>query len=185
VARAWGGSISGRHLHRDCNAIRRPVPPAVYPSGATLVIRMEGNQAMTVQRQTVTRTDQGPYVDPATTPATPVTRTSSVVETANVSPSGGEMTRRIVVLIFGIIQLLIGLRIVLLLLDAREGNDLVSFILNTSQVFVAPFVGIFNTDALHASGSILDIAAIAALVGWSILEVVVLWAVNLFRREPV
>jgi hypothetical protein len=146
---------------------------------------MEGNQAMTVQRQTVTRTDQGPYVDPATTPATPVTQTSSVVETANVSPSGGEMTRRIVVLIFGIIQLLIGLRIVLLLLDAREGNDLVSFILNTSQVFVAPFVGIFNTDALHASGSILDIAAIAALVGWSILEVVVLWAVNLFRRERV
>jgi hypothetical protein len=158
------------------------VSPAVYLSTATLVIRMEGNQAMTVQRQTVTRTDQGPYVDQATTPAT---RTSSVVETANVSPSGGEMTRRIVVLIFGIIQLLIGLRIVLLLLDAREGNDLVSFILNTSQVFVAPFVGIFNTDALHASGSILDIAAIAALVGWSILEVVVLWAVNLFRREPV
>jgi hypothetical protein len=140
---------------------------------------------MTVQRQVVTRTDQEPYVDPATVPATPVTRTSSVVETANVSPSGGEMTRRVVVLIFGLIQLLIGLRIVLLLLDAREGNDLVSFILNTSQLFVAPFVGIFNTDALHASGSILDIAAIAALVGWSILEVVILWAVNLFRREPV
>jgi hypothetical protein len=140
---------------------------------------------MTVQRQVVTRTDQEPYVDPATVPATPVTQQSSVVETATVSPSGGELTRRIVVLIFGIIQLLIGLRIVLLLLDAREGNDLVSFILNTSQVFVAPFMGIFNTDALHASGSILDIAAIAALVGWSILEVVILWAVNLFRRETV
>lgn len=140
---------------------------------------------MTVQRQTVTSTEQTPYVDQATAPSTPVTRTSSVVETAHVTPSGGEMTRRVVVLIFGIIQLLIGLRIVLLLLDAREGNDLVSFILNTSQLFVAPFVGIFNTDALHASGAILDIAAIAALVGWSILEVVILWAVNLFRREPV
>jgi hypothetical protein len=61
----------------------------------------------------------------------------------------------------------------------------VSAILNISQVFVAPFTGIFNTDALRASGSVLDIAAIAALVGWTILEVVVLWAVNLFRREPV
>jgi hypothetical protein len=140
---------------------------------------------MTVQRRVVTTTDQAPYGNQATTPATPVTSSSSVVETADVSPSGGEMIRRVVVLIFGIIQVFIGLRIVLLLLNAREGNDLVSFILNTSQLFVAPFMGIFNTDALRASGSILDIAAIAAFVGWSILEAVILWSVNLFRREPV
>ena len=95
------------------------------------------------------------------------------------------MLRRLVTLIFGIIQVFIVLRIVLLLLNAREGNGIVSFILDVSQLFVAPFVGIFNTDALHASGSVLDIAAIAALVGWTILEVVVLWAVNLMRREPV
>ena len=95
------------------------------------------------------------------------------------------MLRRVVVLIFGIIQAFIVLRIVLLLLNAREGNDLVAFILNTSQLFVAPFVGIFNSNSLESSGSVLDIAAIAALVGWTILEVIVLWAVNLFRREPV
>jgi hypothetical protein len=140
---------------------------------------------MTVQRRVVTTTDQAPHGNQATAPATPVTSSSSVVETADVSPSGGEMIRRVVVLIFGIIQVFIGLRIVLLLLNAREGNDLVSFILNTSQLFVAPFIGIFNTDALRASGSVLDIAAIAAFVGWSILEAVILWAVNLFRREPV
>jgi hypothetical protein len=107
------------------------------------------------------------------------------VERSAVSPSGGEMIRRVVVLIFGIIQALIILRIVLLLLNAREGNAIVDFILNTSQLFVAPFVGIFNTDALRQSGSILDIAAIAALVGWTILEFIILWAVNLMRREPV
>jgi hypothetical protein len=142
---------------------------------------------MTVQRQTVTQTDRNTYVDPAVAPGAPVAPVTaqSVVETSTVTPSGGEMLRRVVVLIFGLIQVVIGLRIVLLLLDAREGNDLVSAILNISQVFVAPFIGIFNTDALRASGSILDIAAIAALVGWTILEVVVLWAVNLFRREPV
>ena len=112
-------------------------------------------------------------------------RSSTVVERAEVSPSGGEMLRRVVVLIFGIIQAFIVLRIVLLLLNAREGNDLVSFILNTSQLFVAPFIGIFNRDALTSSGSVLDIAAIAALVGWTILELIVLWAVNLLRREPV
>jgi hypothetical protein len=139
---------------------------------------------MTVQRQVVTRTDQDAYVDRATVPATPATQTSSVVETTNVSPSGGELTRRIVVLIFGIIQLLIGLRIVLLLLNAREGNDLVSFILNTSQIFVAPFNGMLNVDNLKSGGSIFDIAAVLALIGWSVLEALILAAVGVFRREP-
>jgi YGGT family len=143
---------------------------------------------MTYERKVVTRTDEDPaVVAPAgTTYAAPgATRTNQVVERTQVSPSGGEMLRRVVVLIFGIIQALIILRIVLLLLNAREGNDLVSFILNASQIFVAPFVGIFNSDALKAGGSVLDIAAIAALVGWTILEAIVLWAVNLLRREPV
>ncbi len=63
-------------------------------------------------------------------------------------PSGGTVAGRVVVFIFGIIQAFILLRIVLLLMDAREGNDLVSFILNTSQIFVAPFEGILRTEAL-------------------------------------
>lgn len=142
---------------------------------------------MTSERRVTTQVDGDPVVVDGTVPAAtvPTTQRSAVVETTEMRPSGGEMLRRIVVLIFGIIQVFIILRIVLLLLNAREGNDLVSFILNTSQIFVAPFVGIFNTDALRESGSILDIAAIAALVGWTILEVIVLWAVNLFKREPV
>ena len=141
---------------------------------------------MTFERRISTQVDSDPaLVDPQAPATVPATQRSAVVETTNLQPSGGEMLRRGVVLVFGIIQVFIVLRIVLLLLNAREGNDLVMFILNTSQVFVAPFVGIFNTDALRASGSILDIAAIAALVGWTILEVVVLWAVNLFKREPV
>jgi hypothetical protein len=132
---------------------------------------------MTYERRVVTTQD-----DPANVPTS---GTNQVVERTQVTPSGGEMLRRIVVLIFGIIQVFIVLRIVLLLLNAREGNDLVSFILNVSQVFVAPFVGIFNRDELHSSGAVLDIAAIAALVGWTILEAIVLWAVNVMRREPV
>jgi hypothetical protein len=136
---------------------------------------------MTYERRVV-QTDE-PVVD---TPVAGTTR-SQVVTTGStvIRPSGGELARRVVVLIFGIIQILIVLRIVLLLLNAREGNDIVSFILNTSQIFVSPFNGIFNKDALASGGSILDIAAIAALVGWTVLEWIVLWAVNLFRRETV
>src|SRR4249919_159720 len=99
-------------------------------------------------------------------------------------PSRPEMTRRIVVLGFGLIQLLIGARIVLLLLDAREANALVSAILSVSQWFVAPFEGILRTDSLNSAGSQLDIAAIVALVGWTVIELVVLWAVGIFRRDP-
>jgi hypothetical protein len=131
-------------------------------------------------RTVVTNDPAAPaVVEPAYTTGEVVDRTTVV------TPSGGEMARRLVVLIFGIIQALIVLRIVLLLLNAREGNDLVGFILSASQLFVAPFVGIFNSDALHAGVSVLDIAAIAALVGWTVLEWIVLWAVNVFRREPV
>ena len=133
---------------------------------------------MTYERRVVTRRDDDVGYAPSM-------RTGTVVERSEVAPSGGERIRRVVVLIFGIIQSLIVLRIVLLLLNAREGNDVVQFILNTSQPFVTPFIGIFNVDALKSSGSILDIAAIAALVGWTVLEAIVLWAVNIMRREPV
>lgn len=97
---------------------------------------------------------------------------------------GGQLVRRIAVLIFGLIQIVIGLRVVLLLADARTGNALVAGILNVSQVFVGPFNGILNTNALGSGGSVLDISAVVAFIGWSILELIVLWAVGIFRREP-
>ena len=99
-------------------------------------------------------------------------------------PPAPERTRRIVVLVFGLVQVLIGARFVLLLLDAREANGLVSGILNVSQLFVAPFEGVLRTDSLHSAGSILDITAVVALVGWTVVELIVLWGVGIFRREP-
>jgi hypothetical protein len=99
-------------------------------------------------------------------------------------PGGSEMTRRVIVLVFGLIQIVIGARIVLLLLDAREANGLVSGILNVSQLFVGPFEGILRSNSLHSAGSVLDLAAIVALVGWTILELIVIWVVGIFRREP-
>jgi hypothetical protein len=104
--------------------------------------------------------------------------------TSSVGPGAAEMTRRVVVLVFGLIQIVIGLRVVLLLLDARTGNALVSGILNVSQVFVAPFNGILHTNALSSGGAVLDVSAVVAFIGWSILELIVVWAVGIFQREP-
>jgi hypothetical protein len=98
-------------------------------------------------------------------------------------PGGAEMGRRIAVLVFGLIQIVIGARIVLLLLDARAANSLVSAILNVSQVFVAPFDGMLRTDSLNSAGSTLDVTAIVAFVGWTVLELIVLWIIGMFARR--
>lgn len=112
-------------------------------------------------------------------------RGSSVVQRrVTRTPSGGEVASRVVVLLFGIVQVFLILRIILLLVNAREGNDLVAFILNTSQIFVAPFNGMLNVDNLAAGGQVFDVAAVLALIGWTLLEALILAAVGVFRREP-
>jgi len=91
-------------------------------------------------------------------------------------PSNGEYARRITVFVAGLIQGFI-------LLDAKETNGLVAVVLNVSQVFVAPFDGILHTNALHAGGSVFDVAAVVALVGWTLLEGLVIAGIGIFRRE--
>lgn len=120
---------------------------------------------------------------PPPAPARQTVRTDSRHVTRS-GPGGTEMTRRVIVLLFGLIQIVIGLRIILLLLDARTGNALVSGILDVSKIFVAPFEGILNTNAISSGGSILDVAAVVAFVGWTILELIVIWVLGIFRREP-
>jgi heme A synthase len=121
--------------------------------------------------------------EPTATAGQQTVRTNSR-HIATTGPGASEMSRRIIVLAFGLIQVVIGARIVLLLLDAREANGLVSGVLNISQLFVAPFEGILRTDSLHAAGSVLDITAIVAFVGWTVVDLIVIWAVGILRREP-
>ena len=122
--------------------------------------------------------------EPTETTGRQTVRTESR-HTAAAGPGATELTRRIIILVFGLIQAVIAGRFVLLLLDAREANGLVSAILNISQLFVAPFEGILRTDSLHSAGSVLDITAIVAFVGWTVVELILLWAVGIFRRERV
>lgn len=142
---------------------------------------------MTVEntQRTVTTTGLTPVMTDAATPVITAHETVRTDHTTTASPGRPELGRRIIVLVFGLIQLVIGARIVLLLLDAREGNGLVSGILNLSQVFVGPFEGILRSDALRAGGSVFDVAAIVAIVGWTIVELIVIWGIGIFRREKV
>jgi hypothetical protein len=133
---------------------------------------------LTIQEQRSVTTDV-----PTTTESGALSNRTVTSRQLDVRPSNNETARRIVVLVFGLIQIVIGLRIVLLLLNAHTGNLLVSIINNVGGVLIAPFEGILRTNALSAGGSVLDVAAIVALVGWSIIELIVIWSLGVFRHE--
>jgi uncharacterized protein YggT (Ycf19 family) len=92
---------------------------------------------------------------------------------------------RVVVFAFGVLQALLILRIILLLLVANQGNDIVSFILGVTDPFVEPFIGMFDLNRVTADqGSVLDVAAIVALIGWTLVEALILAALRIFSRRP-
>lgn len=96
-------------------------------------------------------------------------------------PSALGVLRRWIMFVFGLVQLLIGLRILLLLVAARQSNDIVAGIYNISDVFVAPFRGILGRNEVQSGATELDVAAIVALVGWTVIELVVLALLRVFR----
>ena len=94
-----------------------------------------------------------------------------------------EMLRRVAIVVFGLIQFVIVLRILLLLIDAREAAPVVAWIVDISGTLIAPFDGILRQDSLRASGSVLDLTAVVAFVGWTVAEAVVLAILGVFGRE--
>jgi uncharacterized protein YggT (Ycf19 family) len=135
------------------------------------------------ERTVTTRTDAAGA--PPAAYSTSTGRAAAVTDRATVyRGSSYDMVGRLVDLIFGIIIGLIALRVILLLVAAREGNNLVQFIYNVSDVFVAPFRGILRIEEVSAGQSALDIGAIVAIVGWFVIYLLVRAIVNVFRRTP-
>jgi uncharacterized protein YggT (Ycf19 family) len=98
-------------------------------------------------------------------------------------PTPGEMIRRIVMLLFGVLQALLIIRILLLLLVANSSNDVVSFILGATNPFVEPFRGMFQLDKVTAGRSMLDVAAIVALIAWTLIEALVVALLGIGARR--
>jgi uncharacterized protein YggT (Ycf19 family) len=99
----------------------------------------------------------------------------------DIAPSPMGVLTRLIIFLFGLIELLIGLRIILLLFAARQTNDIVAAIYNISEIFVAPFRGIFGIREIEAGATTLDVGALVALIAWVIIELVVLALVRVFR----
>jgi uncharacterized protein YggT (Ycf19 family) len=145
---------------------------------------------MTDYERTTTRetTTTDPAVPPAVDPAAPPAQASSVrtTERAYVTPGPGGLTTaaRIITFLFGILQAALILRIILLLLVANTGNDVVSLILSITDPFVEPFRGMFSIDRVTADqGSKFDVAALVALIGWTLIEALLLAALRIFSRQ--
>lgn len=122
-----------------------------------------------------------PVAAPVAAPAAPV---QPPVTTARRSRSLAGTLARIVTFLFGILQALLIVRILLLLLNANADNEIVSAILNITEPFVEPFRGMFQLDELTGEkGSVLDIAAVVALVAWTLIETLIVSVLRLFDRR--
>jgi len=89
-------------------------------------------------------------------------------------PTPVTIARRVVDTLFGILELLLIIRILLLALGANSGNALVDGIYNITDPFVAPFIGVFNINHVYPTGtSVIDVAAIVAMVGYAILALII------------
>jgi uncharacterized protein YggT (Ycf19 family) len=133
-----------------------------------------------------TTTHEERVVDPTLSPTT-TTGAVRTTETAYTPAGPGWTTTagRIVTFAFGILQALLILRIILLLLVANPGNDVVDAIFSITQPFVDPFIGMFSLDRVTADqGSVLDVAAIVALIAWTLIEAVILAGLRIFSRRP-
>jgi hypothetical protein len=138
------------------------------------------------ERTTVRETTAEPV--PTRDPVAPAPYAGERVRTTETSirkgPTGGEVIRRFVMLLFGILQALLIIRIILLLLIANRGNDVVALILGITNPFVEPFIGMFKLSRVTAdSGAMLDIAAIVALIGWTLVEALVIALLSLGARR--
>jgi uncharacterized protein YggT (Ycf19 family) len=138
------------------------------------------------QRTTTTRESNAvtPNTDrsPTDAPAATVSRSDTTYKASG--PGGATLASRIVMFVFGILQVLLILRIILLALVANQGNDVVSLILGLTDPFVEPFRGMFALDKVTADKSVLDVAAIVALIGWTLVEALILAGIRIFSRRP-
>jgi uncharacterized membrane protein len=78
-------------------------------------------------------------------------------------------------LLFTVLELLIGLRVVLKLIAADPNNSFANFIYRVTGVFLQPFFGLTTTPA--AQGMVLEVPSIIAmfayaLLGWLIVRLV-------------
>ena len=103
-------------------------------------------------------------------PRAPETAVSSTVRTSDsvyvpAAPKPAVRAARVITFFFGVLQALL--------------------ILNVSNPSLEPSRGMFALDRVRADqGSVFDLAALVALIGWTLIEALILAALRIFARRP-
>lgn len=108
------------------------------------------------------------------------------------SQENNNMLERVIGIIFIIIEIILGFRLVLKLLGANPGNAFVSFIYKVSQLFVGVFQGIFSdastkgleTTAVFEPGTLIAMVVIA-IVAWIVLTLIATNKRNRVEKEEI
>jgi hypothetical protein len=105
-----------------------------------------------------------------------------VQETTEIRDSAGAgfKVEQIVYLIFGILEAILGLRVVLSLLGANQANSFAHLVYSVSYSFVAPFFGLFGYQ-FQAGVSRLEIETLVAMVVYAIVGWIIIKLVNIGR----
>lgn len=84
---------------------------------------------------------------------------------------GSQTTAYLIYFIFGVIEILLAFRIVFKISGANPGSGFVSTIYSLTQVFIAPFGGIFRQATTQGveTTAVLEPAALVALVVYAVL----------------
>ena len=127
----------------------------IMDSSLTKGDSMQDQQTTEVRRQNVV-TEDGEHV-----------QREVVHQTGHAA--GSTVAQRVVYYVGGIIVSILGLRLILLLLAANQGNAFVDFIYGLGGFFAAPFQGIFGTPAYGSS--VFDISTLVAIIVYSLLTV--------------
>lgn len=87
----------------------------------------------------------------------------------------------IVYWIGGIIEALLGIRIVLSLLGANQGNPFAQFIYSITYPFVAPFYGLFSTTFQYGVSRV-ELEALTAMVVVALITWAIAGLIRIIRR---
>jgi uncharacterized protein YggT (Ycf19 family) len=103
----------------------------------------------------------------------------------NVPVSGADRAIWIIYLVFGVIEALIAIRVILKLLGANPDAGFTSLIYNITQPFVAFFEGVFPDTSSH--GSVLEVSSLLAILVYTLLAFGIATVVRITarRRTPI
>jgi YggT family protein len=95
---------------------------------------------------------------------------------------GANQVNQIMYTILGILEIVLGLRLVLKLIAANAGSGFADFIYGITGPFIAPFAGLVGTPA--SGGSILEITTLIAMAVYALLFWIILQVIAVITARP-